>query len=503
MSILSRWRLWPKIVLPAIVIGAAALSLYWVFLVPIFESPDEHEQLDYAFNIYSAGRLITVRDAFRPDGDSHHDYTLYLAGVSDLNAVHNGAKMPPEYGTTPYYRDLDQNAPTQKTPHWTSRSRYLGFYPYGYYSILAVWMKLISLFTSRLSVLFFGARILSVILLACSLTLAYAIMRELNFTRARAALLTTAIGFFPTTSFVSSYVQPDNLSLTLVLLCCYLAFRLKKKPTTASLLFLGIALGLLCVTKYHFYLPVAISVVGMLIAGRLIGRLKSISWAKLFAFLAAPTLILGSLQLWVQWGSPVIGTAAAAGTQTMDAAGRINYYLNAMAGAFGNFYLTEGSTFQSFWGRFGWFDTPLIIVSPEINDIIRFVIAFLTVAVFALTMLRIEQVATRLVRVIRRGHWRSGLAIACSNPLVNAYFIFTVIMFALYALYRDFVGQGRNWFPFILPIFLVAVDLAPRALSYPKTQAVLSRLIFGGLVAYSAIGSFYAIRSVSERFYGR
>jgi hypothetical protein len=197
----------------------------------------------------------------------------------------------------------------------------------------------------------------------------------------------------------------------------------------------------------------------------------------------------------------VIGTAAAAGTETLDTAGRIDYYLNAMAGAFGNFYLTDGTTFQSFWGRFGWFDTPLVIVSPEINGIIRFVIAFLTVAVFGLTILRVEQIATRLVRIVRRGHWRTGLAIVFSNPLVNAYFVFTVIMFVLFALYRDFVGQGRNWFPFILPIFLVGIDFAPRALSSRKTQAMLSRLITAGLVVYCILGSFYAIRCVSQRFY--
>jgi 4-amino-4-deoxy-L-arabinose transferase-like glycosyltransferase len=502
MSTLSLWLPLRRAIFPAIVTGSVLLSLYWVFLVPIFQSPDEHEHLDYAFNIYSASRLITVRDAFRPDGDSHHDYTLYLAGVSSLNAVHNGAKMPADYGTTKYFQDLDQNAPTQGSPHWASHSRYLGFYPYGYYLLVALWMKLVSLFTSRLSVLFFGTRILSVILLACSLSLGYAVMRELRFTRQRAALLSAIIGFFPLTSFVSSYVQPDNLSLTLVVLCCYLGFRVRRRPTAGSLLLLGIALGLLCITKYHFYLVVAVSVTGMLIADRLTGRLNSITWRRLFACLLLPTLVLGSVQICVQWGSPVIGTAAAAGTETLDAAGRINYYLNAMAGAFGNFYLTDGTTFQSFWGRFGWFDTPLVIVSPEINGIIRFVIAFITVALFGLTILRVEQIATRLARIVRRGHWRTGLAIVFSNPLVNAYFVFTVIMFVLFALYRDFVGQGRNWFPFILPIFLVGIDFAPKALSSRKTQAMLSRLITAGLVVYCIVGGFYAIRSVSERFYG-
>jgi hypothetical protein len=174
----NAWRF----ALAAIIMLSASLSLYWVFLVPILESPDEQTHIDYAFNIYSAGRPISIREPpqdcnIASPGYIWHVYTYYLIGSSNLNEIHANpeGKVEPNYGTRAYFDELDRNALVEMSGDVGSRPKsefpkdgFVGTYPFGYYAVLAAWMGILQQFSGRLTVLFFGGRILSVILLALS-----------------------------------------------------------------------------------------------------------------------------------------------------------------------------------------------------------------------------------------------------------------------------------------------------------------------------------------------
>src|SRR5262249_33286029 len=173
---------------------------------------------------------------------------------------HFEAKAPPGYGTSEFYNRLDNGAPSESGENMEGAPKdklrledLIGEYPFGYYAAVAAWMGMLHRFSGRLTVLFFGARIFSVLLLIPSLLLVYAVARELRITKKRALLFTGIVAFFPLTTFVSSYVQPDNLSFMAVMLCCYLALLVRRKPEQVRLMaLLGIALALLLATKYHF-----------------------------------------------------------------------------------------------------------------------------------------------------------------------------------------------------------------------------------------------------------
>ncbi|PZS07336.1 MAG: hypothetical protein DLM70_03680 [Chloroflexi bacterium] len=219
-----------RLYLSAIVMFAVILCVRWVFLVPIDEAPDEPSHLDYAFAIYSAGHLLNARDNPITYGYASA-YSTYLARQTMLHriAFHPDAKVSGAYGSGGYYRALDRSAPRQTVRRGIVRApQYLEVNPVGFYALLAGWIWLISHVTDSLVALFFAARLFSVLLLACSLILTYAIARELRFPSSRALLLTACVGFFPLTTFVSSYVQPDNLSLTAWSLCMYLALRIRR-----------------------------------------------------------------------------------------------------------------------------------------------------------------------------------------------------------------------------------------------------------------------------------
>ena len=92
---------------------------------------------------------------------------------------------------------------------------------------------------------------------------------------------------------------------------------------------------------------------------------------------------------------------------------------------------------------------------------------------------------------------------AFSNPLVNAYFLFTIGLICLFMVVRySYAPQGRNWFPFILAIFMMGAEYGPRALSHRRTQAAFSALVTAGLVSYCLLGSYYAIHTLKVRYYG-
>src|SRR5262245_18537831 len=69
-------RQWSALVLSVIAAGAAALSLTWVYLVPIYQSPDEPVHLDYALCLLEHGGLFRASDvsAIR----TNRDYNFYL-----------------------------------------------------------------------------------------------------------------------------------------------------------------------------------------------------------------------------------------------------------------------------------------------------------------------------------------------------------------------------------------------------------------------------------------
>ncbi|HEY6329534.1 MAG TPA: hypothetical protein VI756_09355, partial [Blastocatellia bacterium] len=358
--------------------------------------------------------------------------------------------------------------------------------------------------------------------LIVSLSLAYLILRELGL-RARFALLLTAIvGFFPLTTFVSSYVQADNMTLVMVLASCYLARRVKGDFGSGRLLaLLSLALAGLCLTKYHPFIPVFLAVAGLLVAENIAA--KRFGWTVLLGALVAPVLLGLAVHVWITYGSDpslVFSNTSTAHLQLTQAMARGKFaaaeYLVQGAGfAFSNFYLNghtalTGSTFNSFWGDFGWTDTPLIIFTPWKTNIIRNCISAVCVVVFALTVMRIIQVFWRLGRVARRGRRIRAICILFSNPLINAYFAFTVIMFGLFMVARRSFGpQGRNWFGFILAIFLSATWYAPGALRRHtpkilggrKLACYLSHVLLAGLALYCILGSFYAIRSIRDRYY--
>jgi predicted membrane protein DUF2142 len=493
-------------ILAGIVALAVAVALAWVFYVPILEAPDETVHFEYSTALYSAGGLVAPRDAARinvPQGRSIPDprYLEDAAAVAVI-AEKPDVKAPAGYGSAAYYRALDQGSHRIQPANQLVDPPLLRYYPFGYYLIDAAAMGVVSLATSSPVALFFAARALSAALLIPSLILTYFLLRRLRCSRRLSLALTAVVGLFPMTSMMSSSVQSDNLSFTLVVLVLVAALEVREKPHHRTwIAVLGLALGALLVTKVHYFAITAVAVGAMLVTQRL-ERRDARGWPVELGLLLTPSIVLEAVQLWLWWGSPALIAPAQLGdvpNYRSALAGGLPAIASYIANTVSFTFLdnTFGREFGSFWGVFGWVDTPLVLGSAGITAVVWLLIAGISMLLLVCTLVRIGRVAWRLFLIARRGRPLLALRMAFSNPVANAYFLLALFLFTV----EGYPGvQGRYYLPLLPGVFWVALKYAPRALP-GKFGPALFRLQVVGLVAYTAAGAVFAFPTLTARYY--
>jgi 4-amino-4-deoxy-L-arabinose transferase-like glycosyltransferase len=368
-------------------------------------------------------------------------------------------------------------------------------YPFLYYAVVAVVQRVLSIFGTGPVWLFLGVRFFSVVLLAASLVVTYKVLRELRWQKARALLLTAIVAFFPLTSFVSSSVQPDNLTLLLVLLCWFLALRLRRANENSRRLslLLGLTLGALLVTKYHVFMVTAFAVLATLVTEGICRKRTVRSVALQFVLLVLPSVLFFMVQLWVVWG----GERITGGNLHSASTGLLTGIKSALYD-----YYRGGPAWVSWWGTFGWMDASLVIWSPGVQSKVWRVLSLLTLLVLLLVFLRVVQVLVRLLRLAKRARWRLALRLTFSNPLIVSHLMFSAFMVLLYALTDNaFFAQGRHWFPLTMSGFVLVTDFAPRVLPRRKLQAAVSTMLMIALLVYCAVGGYFSLQTITSRYY--
>jgi 4-amino-4-deoxy-L-arabinose transferase-like glycosyltransferase len=496
MSCRGDWESWKtRLGLAAVIACAAALAVRWVFLVPIFQAPDEPVHFDYALCIHENGGLLRAPPGSFSAG-TLHPYTRHLSECVSLDTIaFTRTRLPPDYGTPEYYGAIDRSAPSRHECRLSHGPPLSQVYPFGYYALLALWLEGVRyLYGDGPVGLLFGARLFSVFLLIISLALTYGIARKLGARSSAALFLTGCIGCFPLVSFVGSYVQPDNLAFTLVSLCFFLALCLSRRPASLKIqCALGLALGLLLVTKIHFYLCVLLPIVGNLVSRRPACRSLRGTFCGM-ALLVFPSLVLGQIHYELTRGSESYYAVMPPYT------GFYEFWVLGFRKAFQSFYL--GLSHQSFWGIFGWLDAPLHSGSQRVDQISRLIFRGTTLLCLGLVLVRVGQVVGRLIRVARKGRTRRAVQILFTNVPLNSFFAFTALMFALYIRTDNrFAAQGRNWLPFMLPIFWTGLAYAPRVFRWTALRSVI-RVGAGVTLALAAtVGSAWALKTVAQRYY--
>ena len=450
---------WPIVAVSLVVLAAMELAGVWVFLVPIFQGPDEPCHLDYAFCLKDHRRLPAPS---RTDPARCRTRRSTPTPRTSPAAPARPDHLPPrgqglaEYGTAAFFAAIDRDALRGETIRIDRSPSLTKVYPFGYYAILACSIALLHRVRDSVVFLFFGARLLSVLLLGCSLALSYGIGRRLRLGPAGASRLTAIIGFFPLTTLVSSYVQPDNLGFALVSLCLYLALVARDRgypvPIVAGL---GAALGLLLVTKLHFCLAVALPIAAMLASD--LARPRHRRWRRILvaALLVVPGAVLEGIHL---------RTVAGTKTYYEYAAATATHALRARRVAGGPERLPLRHDAPLVLGRLRLARRPMVRW-PRVRRLRPLRRPGGDARRHRADAGAARRVASRLVVVARRGRPAAAVRIACSNPVLNSYFLFFAAMLLLRPHRQLLRREGRNWLPSLLPIFLTATVYAPSALT--------------------------------------
>ncbi len=500
--------------LAGVIAAALILALAWTRLVPIFESPDEAAHFDYALSLAHAGRLMSPLEG--PAGLADPD-VRYLAAKVDLKRIpfRPLQRVAPGYGTAQFYRDVDAHAPAVgdyfRRPRHTVPELLL-LYPFAFYALEAVVIRAAAPFTG-LTGQFFAARALCVALLGAGLVFSYLTMRELRFSIERALLITAILGLLPLATFVGSYVQPDDLAFAAACAAFWAALRYKRRPELARWpIVLGLVIGVLAVTKLHTFAAVAVPVVGLCATQRFRLAPAKRRWAHLVLSLALPALVLLAVQygyvqpVWAHARSltPVIlhNDALSAAYRSHGIAGAAPLLAGGTAAALNDFFAADGVTAVSFWGTFGWMDTALTIVDPTVEAAVRKVIQVVTLCCIVAVVVVVAGHLRDVVSIALRGRPASAARLLFADPLTASYLLFGAALFSLYVLTANAYGaQGRDWIAMLLPIVLVAVDVAPRALGRLRLARTAGAFTTVLLALYAVAGSHYAYADVYDRYY--
>ncbi len=495
-----------------LILLSGALSTAWAFLVPIFQAPDEPAHFDYAISIYSAGRLIRLADG-RSDW-LVSPYTSYLMRASDSTRIveRSSMRVPRGYGTASYFARLSARAPRLNPPIAPEGhiSYLVGAYPFGFYALEAVWMHAISLLAPSLVALFFGARLLCVLLVMLGLYFNYRTAMNIGVPPWTAVALTGAIGLLPLTSWVSSYIQPDNLAYALVSACLFFATELRKgRLRFVTAVPLGIGLGLLAITKYQFFLAAAIPIALLFAYDLVRAKLTGARRFALFAAFAAPAAALLAVQHWVvnQSGAEDLGGItspaifdAFRSTLAMGSLATIRYVVGSGLEGFMNCFVSGGCA-ATFWGVVGWVDTPIVILNGTVETWVRAAISLLTLVVVVVLVFYSSRNSLRLLAAAGRGHPLLAVGPVVRDPVFNSYVCIVAIMLSLYILTNNAFGvEGRQWYAYIFPALLCFAWYTPRALS--KHHHRVSSILAFALLCYAIMAAAYALYDVAERYYG-
>jgi hypothetical protein len=420
-------------------------------------------------------------------------------------------RVPPGYGSRTYYTGLDANSPNVRHQYPASgRVNYIvRLYPFGFYALEALWMRATSTITGSLSAMFFAGRILCVLLTMLGLYFNYRTARNLGVAAWTSVALVAAIGFFPMTSLISSYVQPDNLTYALLSTVLFFASRLRQDAASpARIAPLGLALGLLSVTKYHFFLSTGLPVAALVAVALFKAKISARRAATVAAWLLVPAIALLSVQHWGVDSGAAIGRTAPSdinvnylqGVVAQGAFPAIRYVIGSLLGLFLGCFIS-GICSAGFWQVLGWGDVPIVIGNATSELWIRLVISLTTLFVAAVVLFYCVRNVARLVRAAARGHAEAAASIAAGDPVLNSYLCYAAIIAALYVMTNDVFGvSGRHWYPYIFPAFLCLVWYAPRALV--KDHARLGATLACLLLAYSLVAAPYAVVDAAQRYYG-
>lgn len=496
--------------LVAIVVVSVLLALVWVFRDPFFQQPDENAHADYAFAISTTGHLIRARDG--PLQTDVHPYTRRLESVSNFRGIRMNpdGRVPRHYGESAFYREVDAHKPVVDPKLFEQKNHPVpyvaGIYSFVFYGAEAIVARTAAALTGgSITSMLFAMRLFCVALMAAMLLFSFAIMRELHIAPRRALLIVAAVGFFPLVSWHSAYVQQDNFACAISAAVVYAALRVRRLGISLSRLIpLGLILGLAAATKLPYFAATAFSVTS-LVAAFFPRRTSPARWAAGFGILLAPSIALIAVSQYFSHTDEFAHRLKLAQSNRIVSAFHSDFWrglaetgreiARATWSTFG-----FGDTSAGFWHGFSWYAGTVLIGTFEITFVIHAIIVTGTLATTVLMIYRQWTTYRRLITIWRNGSPRRAFRVWASDPVLNSYFAFVVLLLLSDALSNGALSSNRYWVVFIAPAFLCGTWYAPRVLQIRYRQT-MGNSVLVSILAFCIISVPYSWRALEQRYY--
>jgi hypothetical protein len=371
-------------------------------------------------------------------------------------------------------------------------------YPCGYYLLDASVARLFDAIAGgSLYATFLGARFFGVGLLGITVVISYAIFATLGFSPRDRLLATIAVGTFPLTSWISGYIQPDDLAACLFEAALLFALRCRTEPNRISrAALLGLALAALAFVKYHYALVALLAFVPVILTSR--------SQPRIAIRVIALVVVFPLTCAWVCAHSipPTLTVSANRSEASHIEIGSFayNFASTTFSTLFGGLLGHGGTTFESFWLHEGIRDGTYF--NGVTRSIVRYAIAIATLLTFAIVCARQIRVIRRLGAIARAGRVGWAVRLATCDFAINAYVVLTLFLLAASsARGATFPLQGRYWYLVLVPIVLFSTRSLPRAFA-PAARERVRALALGTWLAYCGVGSVAAFAAMHREYYG-
>ena len=496
-----------RIALGCIVVASVGMGLIWLIFTPFFQAPDENAHFDYAYQLYSVGRPYHVERA-----KCARDVTetvRYIERRSDFYGVRllADARVPRGYGTPEYFRSVDALAPrlARRIPPAGSNAPCVMFgYPAGFYAVAAGVVALASAASQgSLVAELFSARAFGIVCLAVTLPLAYRVLRASGIRVRDALLATAAIGIFPMTSWVSAYIQPDNLVFTLVTLALLVALRLRSRPfDPLASIALGAVLSTLFFVKQQ-YAGVLFIACALLVLSSSLRERHPYRRALTVCFVCLLPLVALRLSTFATPVGPLrishnLAPTAIAPTSAkplVSAGLDVLYAASSLRDAY-----VDGLSFHRFWNSFGWADNSYLS-RPWLNETVESAIGVVSLSIAFFFVTRQLNVYRRVLRIARRRSAATASWLLCQDVVLNVYIVWTTLLIIVCAASRGTWSlQGRYWLPVMVPMMVILIARVPRILP-SGTRARTATLAAGMMLGYALVLGPIALAAAHERYY--
>jgi 4-amino-4-deoxy-L-arabinose transferase-like glycosyltransferase len=446
-----------------------ANGMLWAAVIPLWQTPDEPAH-------FYAAQSLGERALFFPDPYFSREFAIVqrLTGLFDVE-YHNDVIQPfagrSELG--PRERavtTLPTSLRTEADPTVTNPAAY---YPPGYYLLLSLPYR--ALKAQDVLTIASVLRILSAFLTAITVAVTYVTLKRFFTDGASARATAMIVALSPMYVFTGMAVNVEVLVWLLFSLYIYLltiAFTEGLTVKRSVLLALTASLGLWSKQTFVIAIPLYFVLLGFVVLKKR-QRLSRVA-AHAVTFLG----ILAALAGWLYFSDLIRTTAAYPGGAVSRQPSLLGFLRH-----FGDRLTDYRWTFDSFWGNFGWLDTPL---SFQLYTVVRWMSA---IAALGLLFYMIRS-------AIRRD--TSGLTLFYFSLAIAFVGLFAVVNYVRIETGEGWFLQGRYFFP----IYGILIALLVQGTTWFLHSRVVRHLVLLTLVL--GMFSFHLLvltRYILPRYY--